>query len=210
MDAAGRAELGALGRVFLPAYGGAVGWVLAGCGWGLIIGSALEAAFGRGTDGLLDAAGELSLEAVAGALLGMAGGTLALAGGIILLAAPLLALIGKIDGRYPPGRSGFLCERSFRAGVAAGVVTGVIHGTWLFPALFAAALLESIHGRGVPFTPLQGATLAGILAGGIAGAVSLVRTMWRALPPAWREEIHQEALRPAWQRALQGFPLRQS
>src|SRR5690348_15443207 len=108
MDTAVRAELGSLGRVFLPAYGGAVGWVLAGCGWGLILGSALEAAFGQGTAGLLDAAGELSLEAVAGALLGMAGGTLVLAGGIILLGAPLLALIGKLNGRYPPGSSSFL------------------------------------------------------------------------------------------------------
>jgi hypothetical protein len=177
MDAAVRAELGSLGRVFLPAYAGAAGWVLAGCGWGIVIGSALEAAFGQGTAGLPDAAGELSLEAVAGALLGMAGGTLALTGGVILLAAPLLALIGNLDGRYPPDSSSFLRERNFRAGVAAGLVAGVIHGTWLFPSLMAAALLESIHGRGVPFTALQWATLAGILAGGIIGAVSLVRTM---------------------------------
>jgi hypothetical protein len=204
-----RAELRGLGRAFLPAYAGTVGWVLAGCGWGLVIGSALEAVFGRGTGGLLDAAGELSLEASAGALLGLAGGTLVLACGIIILAGPLLALIGKLDGRYPPDSQSFLRERSFRASVVAGVVTGVIHGTWMFPALGTAALLESIHGRGVPFTPLQWGTLAGILAGGIIGAVSLVRTTWRALPPAWREEIHQEALRPALQRMLRGFPQRE-
>ncbi len=33
-------------RVLLSAYAGAAGWVLAGCGWGVVVGSALEAAFG--------------------------------------------------------------------------------------------------------------------------------------------------------------------
>jgi hypothetical protein len=69
-----RGRFAAAIRVLMSAYVGAVVWVLAGCGWGVVIGSALEAAFGRGTHDLLDAAGETSLEAIAGGLAGMAGG----------------------------------------------------------------------------------------------------------------------------------------
>jgi hypothetical protein len=189
-------------RAFLQAYAGAVVWVLAGCGWGMVIGSALEAAFGRGADGLLDAAGETSLEAVAGALLGMVGGTLLMAGLHVITLAPTFALMGKYGGRYPYGNAslGIMHERSARVGSVTGVVIALINGTAFFPLIGAGVLLESIHGRPVPCTLVQGCTLAGLLAGGLIGVVALGRTVWQRLPEPLREEVRRgmrQRARPA-------------
>jgi hypothetical protein len=184
-----RTEWKTVARLFLPAYGRAVGWVLAGCGWGLVAGCALEAAFGRGCEGLLDAAGELSLQAPAGALIGMLAGTLTLACLHLVTLVPLGALMSRCGGRYPQGKVGLLHECSARSAAFAGLLCALINGTYLFPVMGAGILLESIEGPPVPATWLEGATLAGILAGGIVALVSLLHGLWQHLPPAWRDEI---------------------
>ncbi len=195
-----REQLATARRLFLGAYPGAVAWVLAGCGWGVVIGAALEATFGQGADGLLDAAGETSLEAVTGALLGMVGGTLVLACGHVVTLAPTFALVGKVAGLLPCGRHhlGVRDRPNARLGALTGVVCGIISGTALLPFLGAGALLESIHGQPVPRTFVQGGTLFGILAGGIIGLVGLGRTTWQRLPEAWREEVRRVM---GWERA---------
>jgi hypothetical protein len=191
-----RIEWKNVARSFLPAYAGAVGWVLAGCGWGLVVGCALEAAFGRGCEGLLEHAGVLSLEAPAGALLGMLGGTLTLACLHLITLVPLGALMSRYGGRYPQGKVGLMHERSARSAAFAGVLCALINGTYLFPVIGAGVLLESVEGPPMPATWLEGATLAGILAGGIIALVCLVRSLWQDLPPAWRDEIcRDDALR---------------
>jgi hypothetical protein len=189
-------------RVFFGAYAGAVGWVLAGCGWGVAIGAALEAAFGRGTGGLLDAAGEAGLEATAGALLGMVGGTLAMICLHVLKLVPAFVLVGMGAGRYPYNNAslGIMHERSARTGAVTGVVIAVMNGTALGPVCGAGCLLESIHGRPVPESLVQGSALAGLLAGGGVGLVALARTTWHGLPEPWRAEIRRgiaQRARPA-------------
>jgi hypothetical protein len=184
-------------RILIGAYPGAVGWVLAGCGWGVVAGAVLEASFGRGTDGLLGAAGETSLEATAGALLGMVAWTvgMTLLHGITLV--PVFVLMGWVGGRFARGDSsrGVMHERSARMGVVTAVACAVVNGTWGAPLLGAGALLESIHGQPVPCDFVQGGTLAGILAGGILALVELGRTCWRQLSEEWRAEVRR-GMRP--------------
>jgi hypothetical protein len=186
-----RAHLRTLVCLFVPAYLDAITWILAGCGWGLIVGCILETAFGRGADGLLDAAGETSLEAVAGALCGLAGGTLTLGVLHLVTLVPIASVMGWLGGRFANGDAsrGIMQERSARAGAVAAILCAVINGTYMFPMLGAALVLESVNGPTVPHTPLEGATLAGILAGGIIGLITLLRGAWQRLPQTWREEF---------------------
>ena len=177
-------------RAFLPAYANAVVWVLAGCGWGMLIGSILEAAFGRGADGLLDAAGETSLEAVTGALLAVVAAPVILCSLHLVTLAPLIALMGKFGGRYPHGivSLGIMHERSARMGAVTSLLCGFINGMGLGPMIGAGVLLESIHGQGgSPVPLLEWSILAGLLAGGILSVVTLGRTLWRSLPETLRE-----------------------
>jgi hypothetical protein len=191
-----RGQFAAAIRVFMSAYVGAVVWVLAGCGWGVVIGSALEAAFGRGTHGLLDAAGETSLEATAGALAGMAGGalltTLLLVGAMV----PLAALLDKRDGLHTRGNGGLGLrqEGSTRLGALLGLVCGLSTGTALGSLVGAASLLDSIQGRPFSCAFVQRGTRLGIFVGGIVGAVVLVRTIYRQIPKAWQEALPRGSL----------------
>jgi hypothetical protein len=188
-----RQQLATATRVFYPAYLGAMVWVLAGCGWGVVIGSALEAAFGQGADGLIDAAGEISLEAVAGALLGMIGFTLVAGCGHVATLVPGFYLIGKGCGRFPHNNPnlGLMHERSARVGLLTSFASAVINGTWAGPLLGAACLLESIHGNPVPRTFIQGGTLGGLLVGGIVGLATMTLAIYRGMPESWREELRR-------------------
>ncbi len=180
-------------RLFSPAYADTIVWVLAGCGWGVTVGMALEAAFGRGADRLLDAAGETSLLAVAGALAGMAGMTLMLACGHIATLVPAFHLVGKGGGLYAPGTEGrgVLHERSARVGLATSLTLAVVNGTWAGPLIGAGCLLESVAGRPVPGTFLESCTLLGLLAGSVVGVVALGRTFYRGMPEGWRHELRR-------------------
>ncbi len=192
-----RQQLAIAARLFFPAYGGAMVWVMAGCGWGVVIGSALEAVFGRGADGLIDAAGETSLEAVAGALAGMVGSTLIQTCLHLVTLVPLFALMERTAGRYPPGCRcrGIWYECSARSGALASVIGGVVFGIVCAPVCVAAVLLESIHGRPVPCTFIQWGTLGGLLAGGIVGLAAMGLAVHRGMPESWREELRR-GLRP--------------
>jgi hypothetical protein len=189
-----RQHLATAARVFFPAYANTIVWVLAGCGWGVVIGAALEAAFGRGPDGLLDAAGETSLEAVAGALAGMVGMTLALAAGHIVSLVPLFYLISKVSAQFPS----LVRERDpmVKHGALAGLLTSLacalLNGTWAGPLCGAGAMLESIHGRPVPSTLLQWGTLIGLLAGGIVGLVTMAHAICQGIPESWREALRRD------------------
>jgi hypothetical protein len=178
-------------RLFFPAYANAIVWVLAGCGWGVVIGAGLEAAFGRGADGLLDAAGETALLAVAGALAGMVGISLILACGHIATLVPGFYLIGKAGGLYKAGTEhlGVMHERSPRVGLATSLVLAVMNGTWMGPLGGAGSLLESMEGRPVPSTMIQWCTLLGLLAGGIVGVVAMGREFYRKMPESWRAAV---------------------
>ncbi len=198
-----RAQLKTLVRLFLPAYLDAITWVLAGCGWGIIVGCILEAVFGRGADGLLDVAGETTLEAVAGSLCGLVGGTLTLGLLHLVTLVPIASLMGWLGGRFANGDAsrGILQERSARAGALAAVLCAVINGTYMFPMLGAGLVLETVNGPPVPHTALEGATLAGILAGGIIGLIALLRGAWQRLPQTWREEfLRDESMRGFFRR----------
>jgi hypothetical protein len=174
-------------RVFFSAIVGAAGWVLAGCGWGVVIGSALEAAFGRGTQGLLDAAGETGLEAAAGGLAGMMAG--ALLGTLLYFGTlvPLAALLDKQQDFCPPANRGLPPYRSTRLGVLIGLVCGASIGTSLGALQGAAYLLDSIQGRPFSFAFVQVSTRVGIFLGGIVGAVALGRTIYRQMAEVLRE-----------------------
>lgn len=181
-------------RVFFPAYAGAMVWALAGCGWGVTIGTALEVAFGRGSDGLIDAAGETALLAVAGALAGMVGMTLILAFGHIVTLVPLCYLIGKLSRLLPS--VGPRPDPMNRHGALVGLITSLacalMNGTWAGPMLGAGALLESVLGRPMPRTILHWCILAGLLAGGIIGLAALARAIYRGIPEGWREQLRRK------------------
>jgi len=164
--------------------------VLAGCGWGVVIGTALEAAFGGGAEGLLDAAGQTSLEAVAGALLGMMGFTLLMACLHAVTLVPIAYLIKKASSREPSGNAslGLMHERSPRGALLASVLCAVINGTYLAPMAGAGTLMESIHGSPLPDTFLRWGVLLGLLAGGIVGLIAMARQFYRGMPESWREE----------------------
>jgi hypothetical protein len=192
-EATMRQHLAMAARLFWPAHANAVLWVLAGCGWGMVLGATLEAAFGAGPDGLLDAAGQASLEALTGALLGMIGFTLLTAFLHTVTLVPAFYLIEKGSGRYPHGDAslGFLHERSPRTALATSLLLAVINGTWLAPMMGAGCFMESIHGTPLPNTFLLWGVLLGLLAGGIVGMVAMVRQFYREMPESWREEFRR-------------------
>jgi hypothetical protein len=179
--------------VFFPAYANTIVWVLAGCGWGVVIGAALEAAFGRGIEGLLDAAGESSLEAVAGALAGMVGMTLVLAFGHIVTMTPLFYLAGKLHRLLPnAGRPHDpMNEHAVLAGVLTSLACALMNGTWAGPMLGAGCVLEEIHGRPVPSTWLQSCTMLGLLAGGVIGLAALGQGFYRRMPASWHDGLRR-------------------
>jgi hypothetical protein len=197
-EAAMTANLSRGARVFAGAYAGAVTWVLAGCGWGVVIGAALEAAFGRGADGLLAATGETALEATAGALLGVVAAPLLLAALHLVTLVPAFALIGKGADRYPYGNRdlGILHERSARVGAVTAVVIGLINGTMFGPVCGAGSLLESIHGGRLPCAFVEWCTVAGVLVGGVIGLAAMAHTIYWQVPEEWRQEFRR-GLRPA-------------
>jgi hypothetical protein len=180
-------------RVFFPAYANTIVWVLAGCGWGVVVGAALEAALGRGTDGLLDAAGETSLEAVAGALAGLVGMTLALACGHILTLVPGFFLIGKVHRHLPSADRPHdpMNEHAALLGLLTALALALMNGTWAGPMLGAGCMMESIHGRPVPSTYLQSCTMLGLLAGGVIGLAALGHAIYRGIPASWHEQIRR-------------------
>jgi hypothetical protein len=188
-----RQHLATAARVFFPAYANTIVWVLAGCGWGVVIGAALEAALGRGIEGLLDAAGETSLEAVAGALAGLIGMTLTLACGHILTLVPLFYLAGKLHRLLPnAGRPHDpMNEHAVLAGLLTSLTCALMNGTWAGPMLGAGCVLEEIHGRPVPSTWLQSCTMLGLLAGGVIGLVALGQGIYRGIPARWHEGIRR-------------------
>jgi hypothetical protein len=188
-----RQHVATAARVFFPAYAGAVVWVLAGCGWGVVIGSALEAAFDRGADGLLDAAGETSLMAVAGALAGMVGMTLVLACGHILTLVPLAHLAGKLSRLLPAvdGEPDPMNQHGALVGLLTSLACALINGTWAGPMLGAGVVLESLQGRPVPATFLQWGTLLGLLAGGVVGLAAMGRAIYRGIPEGWRAGLRR-------------------
>jgi hypothetical protein len=204
-------------RLFFPAYANAIGWVLAGCGWGVVIGAALEAVFGRGDGGLLDAAGETGLIAVAAAMAGMVGGALLWTSLHLVALIPFGVLLGRTIGRYPSWvtRPGILFERSARSGAIASVIFGVFHGVAFSPLWLAALLLESIQRKPLPCAFLHWCTLSGVLAGGIVGMLALGRQFYRGMPESWRVEVRESVAihpllkawrgRASWQ-AILGLP----
>jgi hypothetical protein len=189
-----RQHLATAARVFFPAYAGAMVWVLAGCGWGVVIGSALEATFGQGADGLLDAAGETSLLAAAGALVGMVGMTLVLAVGHIVTLVPLFYLIGKVGKLIIPSadwQRDPMSRHAALAGLLTSLACALLNGSWAGPIGGAGVVLESVLGRPVPRTILQSCTLLGLLAGGIIGLVAMGREIYRGIPANWREGLRR-------------------
>jgi hypothetical protein len=186
-----REKLAGAARVFLTAYIGAAGWVLAGCGWGIVVGSALQAVFGRGTHGLLDTAGETSLEATAGALAGMAGGVLLITGCFVCALTLVAAILDRLEGLTPGGKR---CRalggwRSTPLGALVGLACGVCLGPSLGATVGAGAVITSFHGTPIPCPWVQGIGCLGVLVGGIVGAAGLWRSIYRQLPERWREEI---------------------
>jgi hypothetical protein len=178
-------------RVFSSAIAGAAAWVLAGCGWGVVIGSGLEAAFGRGIHDLLDSAGETSLEATAGALAGMMAGAFLTTLLFVGMLVPISLLLDKLQGPDPRGNRGLGLPqyRSTRLGALIGLVCGMTFGTALGALIGAASLLDSIQGRPFTYAFIQKSTRAGVFLGGIVGAVALGRAIYRPMADLFREEI---------------------
>jgi hypothetical protein len=53
----------------------------------------------------------------------------------------------------------------------------------------AGLALESVYGKAGPTPALHWATALGALVGGVAGLVEMGRTVWRALPEHWRQQL---------------------
>jgi hypothetical protein len=178
-------------RVFLPAYGSALAWILAGIGWGVVIGSSLDAAAGRGTEGLLDAAEGAALVGSAGALFAAVAGCLTMTclHGVTLV--PLIALVGMFSRASPPGQiaPGIMNETSVRSGALVSVILGLFAGMTFGAMCGAGIALEEVYGKTGPTPALHWGTALGTLAGGVAGLVEMGRTVWRALPEHARQQL---------------------
>jgi hypothetical protein len=184
------AMLKGLAAVLVRAWGSAAGWALTGCGWGVVAGAALEAAFGPGHSPLMETAGRISLEAAAGAVLGMT--VVPLVGSCLLAAfgAIVAAVTGRLCGRYPDGNPArVLRERTARAGALVGLLVGIVLWPWFGAFGGAVRLLELLHDGGSSWSFVGWGTVCGCLAGGILGNIELVRTLYRAVPASWREEL---------------------
>jgi hypothetical protein len=164
-----------------------VDWVLAGCGWGAVVGGALEAAFGRGVRDLPGAAGETSLEAAAGGLAGMTAGAVLMTALLVGTLVPVAAVLDALQkGFTSQGRPGLRHESSTGRAAWMGLVAGMSVGTALGALVGAAFLLDRIQGRPFSFAFVQVGTRLGAFAGGIAGAAELGRSIWQQTPEVWR------------------------
>jgi hypothetical protein len=193
-----RKKLAAAVRVLAHAGAEGFAWVLAGAGWGLLGGIALEAVFGHGTEGLLDAAGEAGLAGAGGALVGVLVGGTALVGSPALGGALGGALCERAGGRHPWGDRGrgLLDECSARSGAIGGALGGALVGPVIGAACGAGLALEAVAGTDPPYAFVQGAVIAGVLAGAVGGEVAAWRAVWPELPASVRGLLG--ALRPRW------------
>jgi hypothetical protein len=158
----------------------------------VVTGAFLEAVFGRGTVGLLDAADGAALGGSVGALLGVVAvglGSTCL-NGVTLV--PWFALLGKLRSLYPTGREGLglMDELSARTGALCSVILGVCVSLTC-GAMCAGLALEWVYGKAGPTPALHWGTTWGALAGGVAGLVEMGHRVWRALPKRWQEEVRR-------------------
>jgi len=150
---------------------------------------------------LLEAAGETSLTATAGALAGMAAGALLMTSLLVGTLVPMTALLDRLENRYCLRRRGLVLrpESSTLLGALMGLFCGVSVGTPLGALAGAASLLDLIEGRPFSFAFVQVGTRLGIFVGGITGAAAAVRAVYRQVPEGWRDEVRRgfRTARPA-------------
>jgi hypothetical protein len=165
-------------------------WVLAGVGWGLLAGGALEAVFGQGADGLGEALGETSLVATFGAVVGVFGF------GALLTAAPALggALGGLLGGLLQPRASrpasaGLLHQTGPRAGAIGGAIGGAITGPVVGALCGVGITLDHIHGKDWDFGFVYWLTILAAGAGAFCGAIEVLGIIYGALPERLRHEL---------------------
>jgi hypothetical protein len=183
-----------------------VTWTLAGGGWGLLLGGALEAILGQGTDGLFEAVGETSLVATGGALPGLlgfglvmicAGGTGGAIGGFLSSRAVAAGLVPPPPVRGP----GIWYENSPRAGALGGGVGGAVVGPIIGAMCGAGLALDAAFGQEWAYQFVYWLAILGFAAGAACGVVAAGRTLFDALPGATQEYIRLHCL-PPWARAL--------
>jgi hypothetical protein len=190
-----RAVVGVAGRALVSL----TTWVLAGGGWGLMIGGALEAAAGQGPDGLFEAAGETSLVATGGALLGLFGF------GLPLACAPAVggALGGLLSGLAQRGHPrparcpSIWHETSARSGAFGGAVGGALVGPVVGVMCGAGLALDALHERPWDYSCLYWLTALGFAAGALRGVFQAGGIIFRALPRPVQDQIRLPVRRPA-------------
>src|SRR5262249_7314960 len=136
-------------RAAARAYVSALVWVLAGIGWGVLTGAALESLFGNGLDSLPAALDEVALASSLGGLVGAVASTIVMLCLHGLTLVPLAALLGKVAGRYPRGQVnlGITAERSARSGALVTVILAPCFGLTIGAMSGAGMSLETAYGH---------------------------------------------------------------